>query len=117
MNIERIQEVTNDWRSANWKVIEFENPGFKEVRKLFLETYEIIEKYRDEKLVPKELSGLLLEMQEFSWWVSNLEETPLHRYHQEIVSMMYELKGMFLKKDADTQKVKNLIEKIPEENT
>ena len=49
MNIERIQEVTNDWRSANWKVIEFENPGFKEVRKLFLETYEIIEKYRDEK--------------------------------------------------------------------
>lgn len=117
MNIERIQEVTNDWSSANWKVIEFENPGFKEVRKLFLETYEIIEKYQDEKLVPKELSGLLLEMQEFSWWVSNLEETPLHRYHQEIVSMMYELKGMFLKKDADTQKVKNLIEKIPEENT
>ena len=35
MNIERIQEVTNDWCSANWKVIEFENPGFKEVRKLF----------------------------------------------------------------------------------
>ena len=24
MNIERIQEVTNDWSSANWKVIEFD---------------------------------------------------------------------------------------------
>lgn len=117
MEILKIKALADEWNAAAWKVIEFENPGFKEVRKLFLETYEIIEKYRDEKLVPKELSGLLLEMQEFSWWVSNLEETPLHRYHQEIVSMMYELKGMFLKSGADTQKIKNLIEKIPEENT
>lgn len=112
MNIERIQEVTNDWRSANWKVIEFENPGFKEVRKLFLETYEIIEKYRDEKLVPKELSGLLLEMQEFSWWVSDLKETPLHCYYQEIVSVVCNLNTYFLTPVSNSEKILKNIDKI-----
>lgn len=117
MEILKIKALADEWNAATWKVIEFKNPGFQALRKLFEETLELVEEYGKKELVPKEISGVLLEMQEFSWWVSNLEETPLHRYHQEIVSMMYELKGMFLKSGADTQKIKNLIEKIPEENT
>ena len=40
MDIQKIEELTRDWQSATWKVIEFENPGFEKVRKLFKETYE-----------------------------------------------------------------------------
>lgn len=114
MEIKRIQEVVDHWRSATDKVIEFENPGYKEVRELFKTTYEIIEKYRKEKLVPKVLSGLLLEMHDFSWWVSDLEETPLHCHYQKIVSLTNQLSKYFLTSNADTQNIKNIIEEITE---
>ena len=29
MEIKKIQKLSNDWHSATWKVIEFENPGFE----------------------------------------------------------------------------------------
>lgn len=114
MDIQKIEELTRDWKSATWKVIEFENPGFDEVRKLFKETYEIIEKYSKEKLIPKELSGLLLEMHDFGWWVSDLDETPLHFLHQEIVYLISRLNKYFLTRDANTKEIENTIERIVE---
>lgn len=114
MEIEKIQKITNDWHFATWKVIDFKNPGFEEVRKLFKETYEIIEEYSTEKFIPKELTGLLLEMHEFSWWVSDLDETPLHFLHQEIVYLISRLNKYFLTRDANTKEIENTIERIVE---
>ena len=88
MEIKKIQKVMDGWHEATWTVIELKDPGFDKVRKLFEETYEIIEEYSKEKLIPKELSGLLLEMHDFGWWVSDLEETPLHHAYQEIVHLV-----------------------------
>ena len=117
MEIQKIEQLSYEWHTVTGEVIGFEKIDFSRLHKLFKESYDVIEEFSKEKLVPKEISDLLIEMNDFGWWVSDLDETPLHRYHQEIVSMMYELKGMFLKSGADTQKIKNLIEKIPEENT
>ena len=114
MEIKKIQKLSNDWHSATWKVIEFENPGFEKVRKLFKETYEIIEKYSTEKLIPKELSGLLLEMHDFGWWVSDLDDTPLHFLYQEIVHLINRLNKYFLTRDANTKEIENIIERIVE---
>ena len=114
MEIKSIEELTREWQSVTWKVIEFENPGFEEVRKLFKETYEIIEKYSKEELIPKELCGLLLEMHDFGWWVSDLDNTPLHFLYQEIVHLISRLNKYFLTRDANTKEIENIIERIIE---
>lgn len=112
--MERVQKLSDVWHKATWKVIEFKNPGFENIRTLFKDTYEIIEEYSKEKLVPKELTGMLLEMYEFGWWVSDLDDTPLHRYYQEIVSVVKDLNKYFLTRDANVESIKNTIERIGE---
>ena len=109
MELKKIEKLTHDWHSASWKVIEFENPGLAKIRKLSKEAYGFIEKYSTEKLVPKEITGLLLEMQDFAWWVSDLDETPLHYLYQEIVSLVFELKKYFLTRDANTEMIEKII--------
>lgn len=114
MELKKIQDVAAAWRSATEKVIEFENPGFEEVRRLFSETCDIVEEYTKETLVPKEMSGLLLEMHDFGWWVSDLEKTPFYSHYQEIVSLVGELNRCFLSGVVNVKEIKNTINKISE---
>ena len=112
MELKKIQEVADGWRNATWKVIEFQNPGFDVVRKLFEETYTIIEKYSNEPLIPKELSGLVIEMHDFRWWISDLEDTPLHSFYQGITHLVVSLNQYLLTNVVDVQDLKNTIEEI-----
>lgn len=112
MEIQRIEKLINEWDKATDKVIEFENPGYEKVRALFKETFELLNKYGKDKLVPKEISSLLLEMNKFGWWVSDLEETPLHDLYQEIVSLIFDLNKCFLTCDCDFETIKDTIERI-----
>ena len=45
MEILKIKALADEWNAAAWKVIEFENPGFQALRKLFEETLELAEEY------------------------------------------------------------------------
>ena len=107
-----IETLTRDWHSLTWKVIEFENLNIPELQKLFKETYKIIERYSTESLVPKEFSGLLLEMHDFSWWVCDLDETPMHTQYREIVSLVNLLNKYFLTRDANTKEIQRLIDEL-----
>ena len=55
MDTQKIKRLTEEWEEATDKVIEFENPGYEKVRALFKETFEVLDKYGKEKLVPKEI--------------------------------------------------------------
>ena len=112
MEIKEIQKVVDGWHKITWEVIEFKNPGLDKIKSLFQNTFEIIKKYREESLVPKEISGLLLEMNKFGWWVSDLEETPLHDLYQEIVSLIFDLNKCFLTCDCDFETIQDTIERI-----
>lgn len=107
-----IETLTRNWHSLTWKVIEFQKLDIPELQKLFDETYKIIECYSTESLVPKEISGLLLEMHDFSWWVSDLDETPMHTHYQEIVSLVSLLNKYFLTRDANTKEIERLINQL-----
>lgn len=107
-----IETLTHDWHSLTWKVIEFENINLSEPQKLFRETYEILEHYSTATLVPKEICGLLLEMHDFSWWTSDLDETPMHTHYQEIVSLVSLLNKYFLTRDANTKEIERLINQL-----
>ncbi|MBQ8731335.1 MAG: hypothetical protein IJY82_00705 [Oscillospiraceae bacterium] len=114
MDILKINELAERWDCATDQVIQFENPGFLKVRTLFRDTLAILEKYRTDKLVPKEISGMLLEMNSFGWWVSDLKETPLHDHYQEIVSLIFDLNQYFLTCNVNTEAIMATIEKIDE---
>ena len=107
-----IETLTHDWHSLTWKVIEFQKLDIPELQKLFDETYKIIECYSTESLVPKEISGLLLEMHDFSWWVCDLDETPMHTQYREIVSLVNLLNKYFLTRDANTKEIQRLIDEL-----
>lgn len=109
MNTVIIEKLAHDWRSITWKVIELEKVNLKVLQKLFRDTYDILDKLSTEKLIPKEMCGLLLEMHEFSWWVSDLKDTPIHYLYQEIVSLVTELNKYFLTRDADTEGIEQMI--------
>ena len=81
---------------------------------MFKESYDVIEEFSKEKLVPKEISDLLIEMNDFGWWVSDLDETPLHEFYQEIINLVTALKKYFLTRDCDVEAIKDTIEKIAE---
>lgn len=77
--------------------------------RLLLDTYDVLDKLSIEKLVPKEICGLLLEMHEFGWWISDLDDTPIHYLYQEIVFLVNALNKYFLTHDADTEGIANII--------
>lgn len=110
--MKKIETLTRDWHSLTWKVIEFENINLSEPQKLFRETYEILEHYSTATLVPKEICGLLLEMHDFSWWTSDLDETPMHTHYQEMVSLVSLLNKYYLTRDANTDEIEHLINKL-----
>lgn len=114
MDVQEIRSLTQEWNKAVWQVIELQHPEVDEVRRLFGLTFRVLDDYRAETLVPKELSALLLEMQDFGWWVSDLEETPLHRWYQEILSVVIDLKTYFLTGAGDPQEMAATLEKLGE---
>ena len=79
-----------------------------------LETSSVTSSLAKEKLVLKEVSDLLIEMNDFGWWVSDLDETPLHEFYQEIINLVTALKKYFLTRDCDVEAIKGTIEKIAE---
>jgi len=114
MEIKKIEQLIYEWHTVTGEVIGFEKIDFKRIHKLFKESYDVIEEFSKEKLVPKEISDLLIEMNDFGWWVSDLDETPLHEFYQEIINLVTALKKYFLTRDCDVEAIKDTIEKIAE---
>ena len=114
MEIKKIYDLSYEWHTVTGEVIEFEKIDFKRLHKLFKESYNVIEEFSKEKLVPKEISKLLFEMNDFGWWVSDLDETPLHEFYQEIINLVTALKKYFLTRDCDVEALKKTIDNIAE---
>lgn len=109
METNRMEELTHEWKTTTWQVIELKEVDVSKLQRLFSETYSVLCEFRNNSLVPKEISSLLLEMHDFSWWVSDLEETPLHRIYQTLVSLVADLTQFFLTNDYKTNAIEKLI--------
>lgn len=112
MELKRINDIARDWRSVTEEVIQFEKPDLDKLKSLFQETYELIEEYSRNSMVPKGICEVLLELHELGWWVGNLDDTPIHYLFEDIVTVMYGLEKYFLTRDTDIETVKKTIEKL-----
>ena len=114
MEIKKIEELSCEWHELTDKVIELKKIDLLRLQKLFQNSYDVIEEFRKDQLIPKEISKLLLEMNEFSWWVYDLDKTPLHEFYQGILTLISALNEHFFVCDYDVKAITEAIAKISE---
>ena len=112
MELKKINDIAENWRSITQTVIELRKPNLTELRILFKETYELLEEYSRNGMVPKGICEVLLEMHEFCWWVGDLDDTPIHYLFEDVATVVYDLEKYFLTWDADTDKIEMIINEV-----
>ena len=112
MNCVTIKSLIEQWDLITDDVIRFKEIDIEELKGLLTDTYKILKSYSKDELVPKEISGLLLAVKDFFWWVSDLEETPLHHLYQQIGNILREMNVGFLIKGFEDEKVEILIKEL-----
>ena len=90
-----IDELIREWKSLTDAVIEFKNIETARLRWVFAETEQSLAALSNDNLVPKQAIELLLEINDFGWWVSSLNDTPLHEHYQELLDWIADLKQHF----------------------
>lgn len=89
-----------------------DNPDLSNLRNLSKETYALLDWHSKDAHVPKQISGLLLAMHDFGWWMSNLDEALVHNHYRNTMTLVYKLNKFFFNRDVNTQEIKLLIEQI-----
>ena len=70
MKTENIRNVTDEWIGMTHKVLALKRIPSLDIRELFKRSYEVLDFYHKDALVPKEVSELLLEMDGFLYFAS-----------------------------------------------
>ena len=74
MNTGFINVIVDEWCEMTNIVLDLKELSFSKIQNLLKETYEILTEYHKEKLIPKEISKLLLEVDSFLYFTSLMEE-------------------------------------------
>ena len=91
MELKLIMDLVAQWKNITWDVINLQNISIYKLQVLSIETYELLDLYKDKNYTRKQFAALLLEMQEFSWWVGTLPDSPvLDNYQYLIKSNVFE---------------------------
>ena len=102
MKLETINSVIGKWEEMTHTVFELKNFSLEDMQTLLKETYFILTTYHKDSLIPKEISKLFLEIEDFLYFSSLMEEKEngLGFYHwQELFHIVKALeKGFFEEK-------------------
>ena len=105
MPMRTIEALTREWRHVTWKVIELHNVPVSRMRRLLLETYTSLHALREKKSVSKSICALLCELQDFSWWVTELKQSPMHGLYPIYGTIIDAIKKEFLTGNSDTKAI------------
>ena len=112
MDIEMIIIITNKWYDLTEDVIQFREVDINKLRELLMDTCELLEWYGKAALVPKEITGLFLQMKDFVCWVGDLPETPLNPLYQQLSSAISAMNIGFLYKGFEDGKTQDIIKDL-----
>lgn len=92
MNTGFINVIVDEWCEMTNIVLDLKELSFSKIQNLLKETYEILTEYHKEKLIPKEISKLLLEVDSFLYFTSLMEEKEkgVDFYHFQYISSLFE---------------------------
>ena len=109
MEIARISTIVYDWNATVNAFNEAETVDLEELQKLFNETYVLLDEYSNDKMVPKEICKLLIAMNDLNWLVCHTPVSSIENVYLEIIYLINNLTKYFLTRDADTERIKNII--------
>ena len=90
-----LELLTKEWLNLTDGLLRLELIDINRFKELARETHTLLHEYSVQNFVPKEACQLLLELQWFSWWVADVEASPMHGLYQEIGDTMFALIGHF----------------------
>lgn len=92
MNTGFINVIVDEWCEMINIVLDLKELSLSKIQNLLKETYEILTEYHKEKLIPKEISKLLLEVDNFLYFTSLMEENEkgVDFYHFQYISSIFE---------------------------
>lgn len=102
MNYTEIVQLTKTWETMTHTVLDLKKFSLLEMQTLLKDTYKTLILFHKDELVPKEISKLLLEMDNFLYFTSLMEnkEVGIDFYnYQYIFSIVAALKKGFFKAD------------------
>lgn len=112
MELKLIMDLVTQWKNITWDVINLQNISILKLQVLSIETYELLDLYKDKNYTRKQFAALLLEMQEFSWWVGTLPDSPVHDNYQQVYTLIQTLIKHYLDEPIDRQQIETLIDAI-----
>ena len=99
MENKELKQITYNWKSMTDTVLDLEKFSLSEMQILLSDTYQVLRTYHKENVTPKEVSNILLEMYEFLYFTSLMEEKEVgvnfyqYQYISSIVAALR--KGFF----------------------
>ena len=95
MEIERISTIVYDWNATVNAFNEAKTVDLEELQKLFNETYVLLDEYSNDKMVPKEISKLLIAMNDLNWLVCHTPVSSIENVYLEIIYLINNLTKYF----------------------
>lgn len=74
MKYTELEQLTSTWEAMTSAVLKLEKLSLPEMQVLLSETYQALRKFYQDKLVPKEISRILLGMEDFLYFAALMEE-------------------------------------------
>lgn len=99
MKNKELKQIAYNWKSMTDTVLDLEKFSLSEMQILLSDTYKALRTYHKENVIPKEVSNILLEMYEFLYFTSLMEEKEVgvnfyqYQYISSIVAALR--KGFF----------------------
>ena len=99
MENNELKQIAYNWKSMTDTVLDLEKFSLSEMQILLSDTYQALRTYHKENVAPKEVSNILLEMYEFLYFTSLMEEKEVgvnfyqYQYISSIVAALR--KGFF----------------------
>lgn len=100
MMTEQIKGITREWKYLTGKVIKIEDIPVSDIEELLRDTYEVLYKYHKDTFIPKEVTEMLLEIEDFIGMSSTMEFTEKSEgyYHSfEVLLIIENMNNGFFK--------------------
>ena len=99
MEYKALEQIANEWQQMTSTVMDLQDISLSEIQGLLKDTYQALTAFHNDVLIPKEVCKILLEMEDFLYFASLMEEKEVGEsfYHwREIFVISTALKTGFL---------------------
>ena len=101
-----LSTIAEDWANQTHIVLDCKELSLKSMFKLIKDTYKAFTLYHKDELIPKEISKILLNMGEFTYFTALMEDNEMGKgyYHwEEFQYIVTALKEGFLKSNFEAE--------------